>query len=185
MLLLAIKYNFQSKCPLLCRHGQVQWYSISSKKVSLIKRIVSSCFEKQRFKDCFPAGTTWLGAERHRQVRGSWKILTGRQTHLAFVENKRNTEYEQPYALSFLPSYRMLQIQVHMESSQPMSRQSGTEACLSSSTMMLASRPSDCQCVDFSGPSSYLSRKNRGWLWATVWNIWTRGEEGRVRDTHD
>lgn len=72
-----------------------------------------------------------------------------------------------------VPSHRMLQIQVHMESSQLMSRQSGTEACLSSSTMMLASRPSDCQCVDFSGPSSYLSMKNRGWLVATVWNIWT------------
>lgn len=94
------------------------------------------------------------------------------------LDNKKNTLA----ALSkFPPSHRMLQIQVHMESSHLMSRQSGAEACLSSSTMMLASRPSDCQCVDFSGPSSYLSRKNRGWLRATVWNIWTRGEE----DTQD
>lgn len=81
-------------------------------------------------------------------------------------------------SLSFGFPHRMLQIQVHMESSQVTSRQSGTDTCLSSSTMMLASRPSDCQCVDFNGPSSYLSRKNRGWLRATVWNIWsTRGEE--------
>ena len=72
-------------------------------------------------------------------------------------------------------SHRMSQIHVHMLSSQLSSRQSGTDACFISSTKMLASRPSDCQCVDFSGPSSYLSRKNSGWLRATVWNICTGG----------
>lgn len=72
-------------------------------------------------------------------------------------------------------THHMLQIQVQTESSELTSLQSGTDACLSSSTMMLASRPSDCQCVDFSGPSSYLSRKNRGWLRATVLNTWRGG----------
>lgn len=38
-------------------------------------------------------------------------------------------------------SHGKLQILVHMESSQLISKHKGTEACLSSSTMMLASRP--------------------------------------------
>lgn len=68
-------------------------------------------------------------------------------------------------------SHRTLQTHVHTESSQATRTHSGTDACFSSSTMMLASRPSDCQWVDFSGPSSYLSRKKSGRLRATVPNI--------------
>ncbi len=58
--------------------------------------------------------------------------------------------------------------QCHRDSSHVRKMQSGTEACLRSSAIILASLPSDCQWVSLRGPSSYLSRKKRGWLWATV-----------------
>lgn len=73
-----------------------------------------------------------------------------------------------------LPHYRLLlqklQILLHTEKNQLMVRHSGTEAIFSSSTMMLASCPPDCQWVDFRGPSSYRSSRNRGWLSETIWN---------------
>lgn len=102
-----------------------------------------------------------------------WENQFGNREPVSHVEllikGLRQLEHMQ---FVFWISCLMLQIQVHLESSQLIRRHKGTEACLSSSTMMLPSRPWDCQCVDFRGPSSYLSRKKSGWLLATVWNTW-------------